>query len=251
MTAPLRVLVFGQSNSGGVQLADRTVAWPNLLASALPEVIRRPVDVVLRPFFAHVPASEQYLERELEKRQPDVVFLMITTFSFATTVIEAGVRERFGDRAGNAYSFLASRFDRWTRERGRIGGAVNRSGRAVAMRLLPAAPVTSYETALAGTLAALKLLAQREDLQVVAMHGFVKLPRRRHGRPSRKEEVVERFLVAVGEQAAELRVPFINLQRTAVPERWYMPDGLHVSAEAHREIAAAALAAFRDGRIRV
>ena len=251
VTEPLRILIFGQSNTRGVQLAAGEVTWTDLVAAALPEVLGRPVEITVRPFFAHAPGSEEYLARELDKRQPDVAFLMVTTFSFATVVIEPGVRGRFGERAGNAYQFVASRFDGWTRARGRAGSAINTSARAVALRFLPAAPVTNYETALEGTQAALKLLARQEHVQTVAMHGFVKLPRRHRGRPSRKEEVVERFLAAVGAQAAELRVPFINLQHEEIPESWYLPDGLHVSAEAHRGIAAAVLAAFRDGRIRV
>lgn len=251
MTEPLRILVFGQSNTGGVQLAEGEAAWPSLVAAALPAMLGRPVDVAVRPFFAHAPGSGAYLERELEKRRPDLVFVMITTFAFANAVIEPGVRKRFGERAGNAYQSLATKFDGATRNRGALLAKVNETARAAATRLLPAEPVASYEVALDGTVAALRLLARREDLQVVAMHGFVKLPKPHRGRRSRKQLIVERFLSAVTDECRSLRVPFINLYQPTLPDGWYLPDGLHVSAEAHRAIAAAALAAFQDGRVRV
>mgnify|MGYP001466395527 FL=1 len=89
-----RILILGQSNTRGVQLSEPVAAWPNLLATALPELTGSPVSITVRPFFAHVPGSQEYLERELEKHDPDIVFLMVTTFSFATPVIEPEMRRR-------------------------------------------------------------------------------------------------------------------------------------------------------------
>jgi lysophospholipase L1-like esterase len=247
---PLRILIFGQSNTHGVQLGEGEAAWPSIVASALPELTGKPVEITVRPFFAHAPGSDAYLEREVRQREPDIVFLMLTTFSFANRVIEPGVRRRFGERAGNAYSALARRFDAATRGRGRLAERLNESGRALALRVFPAEAVTTYEIALEGTTKALQLLARQEHLQVVAVHGFVKLPKRRNGRPSQKEVVVERFLSEVRALTGRLHITFINLQRDTVPESWYMPDGLHVSGEAHKAIAAAVLGAFEDGRMR-
>jgi lysophospholipase L1-like esterase len=249
VTAPTRILIFGQSNTGGVQLSERTAAWPNLVAGALPELTGRPVEVTVRPFFAHAPGSGAYLARELERREPDIVFLMLTTFPFLNRLIEPGVRRRFGERAGNAFHALADAFDNATRNRGRLAARLNESGRAVAHRIFPAEPVTSYDVATEGTSEALRLLARQERLQVVAFHGVVKLPKRRKSRRSEKETLVWRFLDEMRELAAQLRITFINLQGGSVPDGWFMPDGLHVTAEAHEAIAAAVLAAFRDGRI--
>ena len=64
----------------------------------------------------------------------------------------------------------------------------------MARRVFGAAPVTTYEVAVEGTTKALQLLARQEDIQVVAVHGFVKLENRRSGLPSQKEVVLLRFL---------------------------------------------------------
>ncbi len=64
-----RILILGQSNTRGVQLSEPVAAWPNLLATALPELTGSPVSITVRPFFAHVPGSQEYLERERTKRQ--------------------------------------------------------------------------------------------------------------------------------------------------------------------------------------
>ena len=247
---PIRILIFGQSNTRGVQLGEGDVAWPDLVAAALPELTGKPAQITVRPFFAHAPGSDAYLAREVQQREPDIVFLMLTTFSFANRVIEPGVRRRFGERAGNAYSTLAGKFDAATRGRGRLAGKLNEAGRALALRVFPAESVTTYEVALEGTTKALQLLARQEHVQVVAVHGFVKLPKRRSGKPSQKEAVVDRFLDEMRAVTGRLHITFINLHRKTIPESWYMPDGLHVSGEAHKAIAAAVLEAFRDGRIR-
>jgi lysophospholipase L1-like esterase len=242
---PLRILVFGQSNTGGAQLGGGDVAWPGLVMAALPEIISRPVEITFRPFYAHSPNSQAYLERELQKHDQEIVFLMLTTFSFITPIIERGLHDRLGPRIGQAYGDLARRFDSATRH-GRIGAPMNRAVRRVANRLLPAETATSYEVALDGTTKALQRLAREEDRQVVAMHGFVRITKR----PSAKSRAVDAFLLEMRSAAERLHLVFINMQRDDLDDRWFLADGQHVTAAAHEAIAAAVLSAFRDGRIR-
>ena len=251
MADETRILIFGQSNTRGVQLSEPIAAWPNLLATALPELTGSPVSITVRPFFAHAPASREYLERELAKHAPDIVFLMVTTFSFASPVIEPEVRRRFGARVGEAYHRLASGFDDSTRNRGHAARGLNRAVRSVARRILPAAPVSAYDVALDGTVEALRLLARTEDIQVAAFHGFVKFAPGRDGRPTLREQKVRQFLSEVRQAAESLRIVFMNMQDSPAidPATWFMPDGLHVTALAHEAIAAAVLDAFRDGQL--
>lgn len=247
-----RILILGQSNTRGVQLSEPVAAWPNLLATALPELTGSPVSITVRPFFAHVPGSQEYLERELEKHDPDIVFLMVTTFSFATPVIEPEMRRRFGARIGQAYGRLAGRFDDSTRNRGNVARGMNRAVRTVAKRVLPAAPVSAYDIALDGTVGALRLLARTEAVQVAAFHGFVKFSPGPDGRQSGRERQVRQFLSEVRQAAESLHIVFMNMQDSPAidPATWFMPDGLHVTALAHEAIAATVLDAFRDGRLR-
>lgn len=248
---PMRILIFGQSNTGGAQLADKSEAWPNLMANGLREISGGTVDIIVRPFFAHAPGSDAYVEREVRRYDPDIVFLMLSTFSFVNRVIEPGIRDRFGDRAGSWYHTLATRFDGATRNHGKFAEKLNRSARSMAHRVLPAEPVSTYEVTVEGTMKALQLLAREEQVQVVACHGAVKVPRARGNQRSDKELIIERFLVEMRAVAEQLHIVFINTHDGKSPDSWFLPDGLHVSAEAHQAMAAAVLGAVRDGRLRV
>src|SRR5690349_6368348 len=99
MAAPAKILVFGQSNTAGSQLAAGEAAWPQLLAAAMGER----ATVAVRTFYAHAPGALAYLERELAKHEPDVVIVTLTPFAFLVPVVGPVVRRRFGDRAGNAW----------------------------------------------------------------------------------------------------------------------------------------------------
>ncbi|MGE0597899.1 MAG: SGNH/GDSL hydrolase family protein [Dehalococcoidia bacterium] len=251
MPSELRILILGQSNTRGVQLADAGTSWPNLVAGALPAMLGSPVSITTRTFFAHVPGSDGYLERELKKHEPDLVILMLTTFSFTSEVLEPGLRRRFGNRAGDLFSGGVNRFDRATRHRGQFAQAMNRTTRRFAKKVFPASPVGSYEVALEGTVSALEILARHEDLAVLAFHGFVRLPNSSAGRKSPKAVLVDRFLEEMRAATRRLHIEFLNLQD--IPEvrsdRWYFPDGLHVTPEAHQFIAATLLRAFEQGRL--
>ncbi|MGE3075945.1 MAG: SGNH/GDSL hydrolase family protein [Dehalococcoidia bacterium] len=251
MSAELRILILGQSNTRGIQLADAGTSWPNLVAGALPSFLGSPVSITTRTFFAHVPGSDEYLERELIKHEPDLVILMLTTFSFTSDVLEPGLRRRFGNRAGDVFSRAVNRFDRVTRHRGRFFQAMNRTTRQIAKRVFPASPVGSYEVALEGTVRALEILARHEELETLAFHGFVRLSESNNGGKSAKAALVDRFLEEMRATTRRLHIEFLNLQDLpeARSNRWYFPDGLHVTPEAHQFIAAAVLKEFERGRL--
>jgi len=244
-----RILILGQSNTRGVQLVDERETWPNLLANALPEVLGGPVSLTVRPFFAHAPGALAYLEREVVKHEPDIAFLMLTTFPFTSPVIEPAVRRRFGDRVGNLFSRSVNRFDGATRHRSPLVQRLNRATRSVMVRLLRARPVTTYPVAMEGTVAAMEALSRREELQVLAFHGFVKLPAERRGRESKVAAESHRFLNEARREAERLHIAFLNMQD--LPETkadgLFFPDCVHVTAQAHRLVAEYALAAFQHG----
>jgi len=204
--------------------------------------------MVVRPFFAHVDGSQAYLEGELARHQPDLVILTVTTFPFAHTTIEAGFRQRFGDRAGGAYHRVASGLDEATRNRGPLARSINRGSRALAKRLLPSGVSASYAAALDGTLTAIRCLARLEQVDAIVFHGFVRVPTRTGGALSAQGQLIRSFLAAVSATAAEVRIPFLNMQQRAggIPANWYMPDGLHVTPQAHQEIAATLLRSLRE-----
>lgn len=65
--SPVRILIYGHSDTFGVALADRSRAWPNLVQAELPALIGRPVEVTHRHFANLVlPVLQTCAERATE-----------------------------------------------------------------------------------------------------------------------------------------------------------------------------------------
>ena len=252
-TPGTHILILGQSNTAGTQLAGADHPWPRLLEAALPALAGSPVTITMRPFYAHVPGADVYLERELARHRPDIVFMTLTPFAFLTPVVGPGVRRRFGDRAGDAYQWLESRFDAATRQGGRGALRANRVARRIMHMALGASPVSSYEDVIAGTTSALQRLAREEDIQVVAFQGFVRSAEGRGKAARRRASLLARFLAETRDVADRLRIVYLRTEGSVGPscEALFLPDDTHVTAAGHRAVAEVILAAFRDGRIRI
>lgn len=235
--------MFGQSNSAGAVLPGGALPWPQLLAAALPDALGRPATVTFRTFYAHAGGAAAYLDRELAKYEPDLVILTMTPFAFLQPMVGPGVRKRYGERAYRLYQRLEYRFDRATRDRGSAAGTANRVTRRLTRAVLGAAPVADYETVRDATVAALRRVAREEDVRVLAFQGFVRVPegsaRSRRGAAS----LLERFFGDVRAACVQARCDSINLNEAHREDldRWYYPDGLHITAEAHALTANAVL----------
>lgn len=246
-----RILVLGQSNSGGSQLADPAAAWPNVIAGALPDIVGSPVALTFRTFYAHAPGASAYLGRELVRYQPDIAILILTPFAFLAPMVGPGVRRRFGNRAGDAYQWLERRFDRATRRVSGVGTSANRVARRLAYTVLGAAPITSYEVVLDGTAEALRRLANEEQVQAVAIQGFIRLPSGNGRKTRERTSLVRRYLDETRALTERLHVTYLELPEGTLQETdaLFFPDSTHITAAAHRAIADVVLAAFIDGRI--
>ena len=246
-----RILVVGQSNSGGAQLADPAAAWPNVIAGALPDLVGSPITLTFRTFYAHAPGASAHLERELVRHRPDIVILMLTPFAFLVPMVGPGVRRRYGDRAGDAYQSLESRFNRATRGGSPLGSSANRVARRLTHAVLGAAPITSYDVVLEGTAEALRRLAHDEQLQVVAVQGFIRLPSGSGSKARERTLLVRRYLDETRTLAERLHVTYLDLPQGTLQESdaFFLPDSTHITAAAHRAIAEVIMSAFKDGRI--
>jgi hypothetical protein len=246
-----RILVLGQSNSGGTQLADPAAAWPNVISGALPDLVGSPIALTFRTFYAHAPGAGAYLDRELVRDRPDIAILMLTPFAFLVPMVGPRVRRRYGDRVGDAYQWLERRFDRATRGGSRLGSSANRVARRLTHAVLGAAPVASYDAVLEGTADALRRLAHDEQVQVVAFQGFIRLPSGTGTRARERTSLVRRYLVETRSLAERLHVTYLDLPEGTLQETdaFFLPDSTHITAAAHRAIADVILNAFKDGRI--
>jgi hypothetical protein len=245
---PTRILVFGQSNTAGSQLGDGEAAWPQLLAAALGQRAA----ITVRTFYAHAPGALAYLEGELEKHEPEIVIVTLTPFAFLVPVVGPGVRRRFGDRAGNAWTWLESRLDRATRHGGRLRTSLNHAARRLSHAVLGAAPVASYETVTDGYRQSLSRLVREERLQVLALQGPAR-PYHPGGRSGERErELLQRYAGEMRALTSGLHVPHIDLMSTYTDTTgMYMPDATHVTAETQKLVAAAVIAAFEDRRLQL
>lgn len=246
----IRVLVFGQSNATGEHLADKSAAWPKLLGRELSARIGRPVAVDVRPIYVHNAAVERYLERELEKYQPDVVIMGTSAFAFAQRMVSNRIRRRWGDRPANWYLKLERRVDDGTRH-SNTGSKANRLARRVLMRVVGAEPTATYDAVIEGTSTVLRRLARQEGtttavlLQMNPILDGMKDPG--------TNALLARFDTEVRALAAQLHFPPIECRPAleAVPDQKALlfPDRLHYTAYGHRVIGDEVMRAFSDGRV--
>jgi hypothetical protein len=251
VSAETHILVLGQSNSRGTQLADSAAAWPNIISGALPDLVGSPIALTFRTFYAHAPGASAYLDRQLVRDQPDIAILILTPFAFLVPMVGPGVRKRYGDRAGDAYQWLEKRFDRATRGGDRLGPSANRVARRLTHAALGAAPITSYDVVLDGTAEALRRLARDEQVQVVAIQGFIRLPSGSGRKARERTSLVQRYLDETRALADRLHATYLDLPEGTLQETdaFFLPDSTHITEAAHRAIAAVILRAFKDGRI--
>lgn len=251
MSSETRILIFGQSNTAGAQLASQKDSWPNLLAADLPSATGMPANITQRLFYAHAPGADRYLEQELSRHEPDIVFIMLSSFAFLAPMVGPSVRRRFGNRAGDAYSWLESRFDQKTRHTGEIGRGANRAVRRLTQAVLGAEPITSYETVIEGTQKALQRLARMEHVQTVAVRGFVRLGDQSSPTERARIESLRRFEADTRAICERLHIVHIDMQERPSIDRnvAVLPDGVHITSAAHRAVADAILEAFAEGRL--
>lgn len=244
------MLVFGQSNATGEHLADRSAAWPKLLATELSERFGRPVVVEVRPIYVHNAAVERYLERELEKYSPDVVIMGTSAFAFAQRMVSNRIRRRWGERPANWYLKLERRVDDGTRH-SNAGSKANRVARRVLVKVVGAEPTASYDAVAEGTKTVLRRLARQEGtttavlLQMNPILDGMKNPK--------TSALLARFDSEVRALATQLRFPAIEcrpvLEAVADQKALLFPDRLHYTAYGHRVIADEVLRAFVAGEV--
>lgn len=242
---PFRILIFGQSNASGEYLADPRQAWPFLLGRMLEGRLGRPVEVTVRPIYVQSPGLLTYLERELERYQPDAIWFGATAFAFAQEIVAISVRRRFGKRAGDFYQRLESRFDKRTRHSD-AGSRINRGARRVTAKLLGAEPISTYEVVLQGTSEVLRRLVQEEQRSVVvynvnAFEGAKTNPA--------TAALLDQFDNALRELATRLSVPLLDPRGEIAlggPDM-LMADRLHFNAAGHVVVAETITRLFDSG----
>jgi hypothetical protein len=210
----MSILVFGQSNSLGSQLAPGELSWPKLLEAQLQDVVGAEVEVTVRPFYAHTAGAIEYLDQQLKRYPSDLVIMTTTPFAFLDPMVGPGVRRRYGERVGNVYQWFESRFYSSTRHASAAGHWLNRAGRRLSHAVLGASPITSYEIVLDGISAAFQRLAREEQAQLVILQGVVQLPAGSARATAARQVLLQRYLAETRAAAERFRLVYISLMKS-------------------------------------
>lgn len=248
----MKLLVFANSDSGGNVIAGHP--WPKQIVAAVEREASVAVVLIERGFSAVGGSAVGYAEAVVQKEQPDVVILPLTTYSFAVQFVAPRIRQLLGERAWSRYRAIESKFDRGTRHN-RLLQPMNRVGRKAARRLIGTAPLAAPTAVTQVYAETIRRLARMEDLHLIAMT---------YPRFGRDIEAANRGIAArVGAFELEIR-RVVNehrftwadgqeaLDAAGVGDDAVAPDGFHLSDTAHRVyaemLAPLVLAGFRGDR---
>ncbi|MGH2634405.1 MAG: hypothetical protein ACRDG3_13430, partial [Tepidiformaceae bacterium] len=235
----MRILVFGHSDSAGIQLPDASAAWPFVLQRLLAEDAKQQFELkheVLVPLRADAVETVTAAVRAFE---PDLVFLHLNPYSFAIQVVGLRVRQRFGKRAATWYRRCESRFDRATSQ-GRVRRHLNSGARWSARRIIGVAAIAAYPAVVGAYTNILHQLAHSEDLQVVVMGGS-RLGTALQSVTPGMVDAIARFATEMEGVTREHRFIWFDTETSvAGPGRdeLFLADGVHRSPQGHQRLAA-------------
>lgn len=238
----MKILVFGNSDSAGVQLPDRSEAWPRVLARDLEAQTGTPVDLALKFLVADAPGAVGYLERLLAEHRPDAVVMIVASYRFALRSVDARLGRVFGKRVGRA----ALGLQRWSEARARTFGAPGEATYAFmrrgVRRVVGTEAVTPFAAAVDSYSAVIRRLAREEDLHVVVIGG-VRFGRRYHELNPGLGDIVDRYKEVMRCVTLDHRFAWVDnqsaLEAAGDPEQFYLADGRHRDARGHRLLAEA------------
>ena len=236
----MKILVLGHSDSDGSHLPDASDAWPWLLQRLLADQ-RIAAEVVHKYLFAG-PTAAEFVGRQLEKEQPEVVVVATSTFGVLVKSVSKRMRRRFGDRAGN----LAGRAERLVARHPGPDGSLRAKAlvqvRRVGRRVLGADGDFSYNELLQCYEDCFRAIAKHEETHAVIMGGaaYTKAVWRLNPGSERLQAASN---IVLREAALAHRFDWFSheelLGGLAGKARFYYDDGVHTHEESHRLVAEA------------
>lgn len=237
-----KLLVLGHSDTDGSRLprSEDGLAW--VLQRRIEETTGVTVDTVHKVLFAG-PTALQYLERQMDREQPDIVILATSGYGVVVELASNRIRERFGDRAARFVNRAEVGVSRVAVRFGPRGQRALRLPRKVARTIIGTAPAFSFEDLVRCYQDLFRALARREQVHTVILSGLgygLELQRLN----PRLNELQSTFHSRLRLLADELHFDWVSHEGVLggpVEKLKYMqPDGVHSNAESQR-IAAEAL----------
>ncbi len=233
----MRICVIGNSATAGVGLADQSLAWPWLAASQLSSAIGEPVEVSHVLFAPMGGRAAGFALSKVEESDPDVVVIAVGSYVCAIGTVGERVRRRFGERAYRAFRRTELWFESRTGNRRDAFGRTNRAGRWLARRVIGTATITTIDDVVDVFNELMRLLSQREGLQVVAL-AEPQWPKRIAKENPGAAEALDAVMTRVHTVVDARRFLWADSGPSydAAPDReaLYLPDGVHKTVEGLR-----------------
>jgi hypothetical protein len=236
----VKVLVLGHSDCDGEALPDKETTWPCVLERSL-RAKEIDATVIHKRLFAG-PTAPGFLERQLQRENPDCVVLALSTYGVAVKLISNAVRERFGDRAATAVQKLEAVVSKTAQHAGGPGTVVLTGSRRAARRVLGAKPRLDLATLIQSYEECIRLLAQAENIHTIVFGGCGYGDQLRPLNPG-MVDVQMTFDSAMEAATLEARCEWLShaqlLGGAQGRLRYFLPDGVHTGVESQRMVAEA------------
>jgi lysophospholipase L1-like esterase len=167
----VKLLVLGHSDSDGTRLANPADGWTWLVQRMVEEQSGVELQTVHRQLFA-APTAVGFMERQLDREQPDVVILGLSSYGVVVQLVSNRVRERYGERAAE---FARRQEVRVANLSQKFGGRERRlltAPRQVARRFIGTGPAFPFENLVRCYEDCFHLLARREQTHIIIFGGL-------------------------------------------------------------------------------
>ena len=229
------LFVAGHSDSGDRFLPPGVAAWPERARAWLESTRAESWTLASAPFAPMGSGAADYLMRKVEAAAPDILVLPLGAYVCTIGSVAESVRQRFGVKAGHAFSRAEGKMRAQTRS-GRIRRPARVMTQRAARRVLGTRTLVGVEETTAIFADVLHRLARREALEVVAVLDarFSEPMQRLNPGIHDVFERMERELLPIVESH---RFGFMNLEGALreAPDRavFYQEDGIHTTAAFH------------------
>lgn len=242
---PRQLLVLGTSGTVGTGIGPEGRIWPELVRQGL-AASGGEVELTLRRVYVHSGNPFEFLERELDRVQPDYIAMQCTAFPATQKTVAHRVNRLLGKRLADWTEARVLTVDKATRRKGPVRHRMNRAGHIVARKVVGTSPMVPYRYLVDGYLKAIDRVARVESAQVVVIGTGAASPG--HQRNNREvDNLKERFDGELSAAAKRKHLAWVSsaeaTREAGAPEEVFV-DMLHKGQAWHDGIAARVLAAF-------
>jgi hypothetical protein len=235
----MNVCVLGHSDSIGDLLAPTEDPWPTILARRLSVLAGRPASVAHFKFRPFGPRAVELAIDRVIGCDAEIVIIPLCTYWCGYRVVSASVRRRLGKRAERWY--LAGQHSFSRHAEGARGEHHRHLIRRAVRKVLGTQPLASVEEVTQVYATVFRRLSHDEHVQLVALADHHFTPAGLRSNPGILE-AGERIHAAVKGVVDRRRLIWAQtedaIRAGGRRDEMFMPDGVHLTGEAHRQMAA-------------